>query len=882
MGVLMKWKRIFGLAATDVLSRGQRERELDAEVADHLAREATALEQQGWSAQAAQQEARRRFGSLSATKDDVRAQRFGAVAESVVRDARFGGRWLRRSPGFTAAALLTLALGLGATTAVFSILDTVLLRPLPYRDDRELVTLWTHETRVGNPHQLVSPANFRDWRARSTSIKPMAAMSYWSEDWQGPDGITSIDAWAVSEDFFTVMDRPLALGRTFTPEEYVTARNVFIVTYGFWQRQLGSDSAAVGRSFRTPKGSSTLIGVLPAGFELLDNRDIYVPLILPEEQWSRRQATYLLVAGRLAPGATLEQARAEAVSIGRTLEREYPRENEDVSISVTPLRDELLGDARSPIYMLAGAVLCLLGVACANVANLLLLRSLARRREFALRAALGASGNRLVRQLVVESGVLALAGGVLALFVAWGGLRLFLALAPADIPRLQAATIDGRVLAFALAVSTISAIICALGPLARVLRGAPRDALSETSTATTGTRGSRASQHTLAAVQIGFALTLIIGAGLLVRSVQRLLAVERGFDTRGIAALTVQAWDDYPSGAQRVAFANEMERRLAAVPGVTRVGITTALPLHSPVGNQNAGVVAVGSGLTDRDARQALAAAVSPTYFATLGIPLRDGRMFTQFDDSSKSPVVIVNEALVREHFAGRRAVGERIRVSFYGPPKESEIVGVVADVRHAGLQEAPKSSVFLPTAQQPTGVMMFVVKSDRAPATLFADMRNVLHAVNPGLPVDELTTADNLLELSTRERRFVMTLLLGFSALALVLALVGTYGVVSHSMTERRREIAVRMALGASHQSVRGLVLKHGARLALAGSTLGLLGAALLVRLLQASLFGISPFDPPTYAMGTLLVLAAALVACIVPAVQAVRNNPANVLRSA
>jgi putative ABC transport system permease protein len=880
----MKWKRIFGLAATDVLSRGQRERELDAEFADHLAREAAALEEQGWSAEAARQEARRRFGSLSTNKDEVRAQRFGAVAESVVRDARFGGRWLRRSPGFTAAALLTLALGLGATTAVFSILDTVLLRPLPYRDDRELVTLWTHETRVGNAHQLVAPGNFRDWRARSTSIRPMAAMSYWSEDWKGPDGTTSVDAWAVSEDFFAVMDRPFALGRAFTREEFVSGGpHVFIVTHGFWQRQLGSDSSAVGRAFQVDEGSSTLVGVLPPGFELLGNRDIYVPLILPEQQWMLRQATYLLVTGRLAPGATLEQARAEAVSIGQTLEREYPRENTDVSIAVSPLREELLGDARSPIYLLAGAVLCLLGVACANVANLLLLRSLARRREFALRAALGASGNRLVRQLVVESALLALAGGAVALFVAWGGLRLFLALAPADIPRLQAASIDGRVLVFALGVSTIAAIICALGPLARVLRGAPRDALSETTTSSTGTRRSRVSQHSLAALQIGFALTLIIGAGLIVRSVQHLLAVDRGFDSRGLASMTVQAWDDYPAGAQRVAFINEMERRLAALPGVQKVGTTTAMPLHDPVGNQNAGVVAVGSGLTDRDARQAIASAVSPTFFSTLGIPLRDGREFTQFDDTASRPVVIVNEALMREHFPGRtRVVGERIRVSFYGGPKEHEIVGVVADVRHGGLQEAPRPSVFIPAAQQRAGVMMFIVKSDRQPATLLPDMRNALQALNPALPMDELTTVDRTIELSTLERRFVMTLLLGFSALALVLALVGTYGVVSHSMAERRREIAVRMALGASHQNVRGLVLKHGAGLALGGSALGLVGAALLVKLLQTSLFGISRFDPPTYVIGTLLVLAAALLACIVPAIQAVRNNPATVLRSA
>ena len=287
------------------------------------------------------------------------------------------------------------------------------------------------------------------------------------------------------------------------------------------------------------------------------------------------------------------------------------------------------------------------------------------------------------------------------------------------------------------------------------------------------------------------------------------------------------------------------------------------MPLHDPVGNQNAGVVAVGSGLTDRDSRQAIASAVSPTFFETLGIPLRDGRVFTQFDDTASRPVVIVNEALVREHFPGRtRVIGERMRVSFYGGPKEHEIVGVVADVRHDGLQESPRPSVFIPAAQQRAGVMMFIVKSERSPATLLPDMRNALQTLNPALPLDELTTVERTIELSTLERRFVMTLLIGFSALALVLALVGTYGVVSHSMAERRREIAVRMALGASHQNVRGLVLKHGAGLALAGSALGIVGAALLVKLLQASLFGISRFDPPTYATGTLLVLAAALLA--------------------
>ncbi|MGH7713454.1 MAG: ABC transporter permease, partial [Gemmatimonadaceae bacterium] len=430
---------------------------------------------------------------------------------------------------------------------------------------------------------------------------------------------------------------------------------------------------------------------MPPGFELLGNRDVYVPLILPEEEWRRRQATYLVVAGRLASGVSLEQARRELDMLGAALEREYPRENADVRIFASPLRDELLGAAKSPILLLAGAVLCLLVVACANVANLLLLRSLGRRREFALRTALGASGGRLVRQLVVESLLLALCGGVVALVVAFGALKVFLALAPGDVPRLQGAAIDGRVLLFALGVSTLSALVCAIGPLLRVLRGAPRDALSETSTSSTQTRGSRTSQHALAAVQIGFALTLVIGAGLLVRSVQRLLAVERGFDPRGVSSLTVQAWDEYPNGAERVAFAADMEARLRTLPGVRQVGLTTALPLHDPVGNQGAGVVTIGSGLTDRDMKQALAAAISPTYFATLGIPLRDGRVFSAVDDTAGPNVVIVNEAFVREHLPGKRAVGQRVRVSFSGAPVEREIVGVVGDVRHRGLHETPQ-----------------------------------------------------------------------------------------------------------------------------------------------------------------------------------------------
>ncbi len=879
----MRTGRMLRHAVLDLLFRRRRERELDAELVDHLTREAQALEQAGWGLDAAQREAQRRFGSVSAVKDDAREQRFGAVADSVLRDARFGGRGLRRSPGFTTAALLTLALGLGATTAIFSILDTVILRPLPYRDDRELVTLWQHATRAGETHDLVSPANFRDWHARTTAIARMGALVHWGVDWRRPDGVTSVDAWAASEDFFSVLDREPALGRTFTPDEFgAGAEKVFIVTHGFWHRELGGDPSAVGRAFRVDDAMSTLVGVLAPGFELLGNRDIYVPLVLSAEEWSRRQATYLTVVGRLAPGATLDQARAEVATIGATLEREYPRENSDVRIFLSPLRDELLGEARGPILLLAGAVLCLLGVACANVANLLLLRSLARRREFAVRAALGASGPRLVRQLVVESTLLALAGGAVALLVAWGALQLFLALAPADVPRLQGATIDARVLVFALVVSMMAAMVCAIGPLVRVLRGAPRDALQEVSTASTATRGSRASQHALAALQIGFALTLVIGAGLLVRSVQRLLAVERGFDSRGVAALTVQAWQHYPKGAQRVAFAADMEARLRALPGVRRVGLTTALPLHDPVGNENAGVIALRSGLSDRDMRQAMAAAVSPTYFETIGIARRQGRTFSSADDTASARVVIVNEALVREHFPDGRAIGERIRISFYGAPVEHEIVGVVADVRHGGLHEAPKPAVFVPHTQQRTGVMMFIVKGDRPAATLLPDMTKVLHAVNPNLPADELATVERLLELSTRERRFVMTLLLGFSALALLLALVGTYGVVSHAMAARRREIAVRMALGATHGSVRGLVLRHGTLLALAGSVLGLLGAALLVRLLQASLFGISPFDPPTYTVSTLLVLAAALVACLVPAAQAAHSNPATVLRSA
>ncbi|MGQ0643623.1 MAG: ABC transporter permease [Gemmatimonadaceae bacterium] len=879
----MRWLRMLRHVVGDVLLRRRRERELEAEVADHLARDAQALEAAGWAADAARVEAHRRFGSITAAKDDTREQRFGHVAESMLRDARFGGRWLRRSPGFTTAALLTLALGLGATTAIFSILDTVILRPLPYRDDRELVTLWQHATRVGDTHDLVSPANFRDWKARAKSFENLSALNYWGVDWRSPDGVTSVDAWAASEDFFRMMEREPALGRTFRADEFTPGRdNVFVVTYGFWRRVLGSDSSAVGKTFLVDNRMATLVGVMPPGFELLGERDIYIPLVLSDEEWTRRQSTYLLVAGRLAPDVSLERARSELNMLGAALEREYPRENQDVRIFASPLREELLGAAKAPILLLAGAVLCLLVVSCANVANLLLLRSLGRRREFALRTALGASGQRLVRQVVVESGIVALCGGGLALFVAFGALKLFLALAPAEVPRLQGATIDGRVLAFALGVATFTALVCAIGPLARVLRGAPRDALSETSTASTQTRASRTSQHALAAVQIGLALTLVIGAGLLVRSVQRLLEVERGFDPRGVSSLTVQAWEAYPNGADRVAFAADLQGRLRALPGVREVGLTTALPMHDPVGNQGAGVVVVGSGLTDRDMRQALAAAVSPTYFATLGIPLRDGRTFAAVDDTAGPRVVIVNEAFVREHFQQKRAIGQRVRVSFYGAPVEREIVGVVGDVRHGSLHETPQPAVFVPHAQQRTGVMMFIVKSERPAAAMLSEIREVLRVANPNLPPDDLTTLDRLLELSTRERRFLRTLLLGFSALALVLALVGTYGVVSHATTARRREIAVRMALGASQTSVRGLVLRHGSLLALAGSVLGLLGAAGMVRLLQSSLFGISPFDPPTYLLSTLLVLAAAVVASTVPAVQAAHSNPSTVLRSA
>jgi predicted permease len=325
-----------------------------------------------------------------------------------------------------------------------------------------------------------------------------------------------------------------------------------------------------------------------------------------------------------------------------------------------------------------------------------------------------------------------------------------------------------------------------------------------------------------------------------------------------------------------------METRLRALPGVREVGVTTALPMHEPIGNQGAGVVAVGSGLTDRDARQALAAAVSPNYFATVGIPLRGGRTFATADDTAGPRVAIVNEAFVREHFPSGRALGERIRVSFTGPPIEREIVGVVGDVRHGGLHETPQSAVFVPYAQHPAGGMMFIVKSDRPPAAVLPELREALRTANPSLPPDDLTTMERLLELSTRERRFLRTLLLGFSSIALVLALVGTYGVVSHATANRRREIAVRMALGASQTSVRGLVLRHGTLLAAAGSALGLLGAAALVRLLRGSLFGISPFDPPTYLLATLLVLAAAVVASTVPAVSAAHSNPASVLRSA
>jgi putative ABC transport system permease protein len=872
----MMLRRLLRLLRTRAL-----ERDMDDEMRFHVEMEAADLEARG----VARDEARRRalvaFGGVERFKDEGREARGVGPFEDFMRDLRFGARSLRRRPAFAAVVVLTLAVGIGGTTAIFGAVHGVLLAPLPYADPERIITVWTNDRIEGEERQDVAPANFLDWRQRQRSFATFASANPYSMDYIGPDGPEHLGTWVVSEGFFETFGVRPILGRIFTREEHTAGRNhVAVIGEELWRSRFNGDPRIIGRQLTLDSIPRTVVGVMPRSFRFPPGREVWQPQVFDEDLRKARRSTFLKVAGRLVPGVTLPRAQADFDAIAAQLTREYPRTNTGVSANLVPLPEQTVGHVRSALLVLMGAVALVLLIACGNVAGLLLARAVQREREVAVRVALGAGRGRILRQLGAESLVLALAGGVAGLIVAFGGLAAIRALGPETLPRLDEIAIGPSVLAFALATTLGAAIVFGIAPAVHATPTDVRDKLAAGSSRSGTGRPRRRLQNAFVVVQFALALVLLVGAGLLVRSFVSLLRVERGFDPHNVLAVTVQAWGYYPTQERRAAFVREATARLATLPGVSAAGMTSSLPFAPAIGQAEAGFEIEGRPIASPDQSQSVrVAAVTSDYFAALRIPLRRGRLFAATDAAGAGLVAVVSETFVRRHWPNESPLGRRIKLT-YGSREPRTVVGVVADVRHGGLHESPQPTVYVPHAQAATGANAFTIRTRGDPLATLGQVRAEFRAINPAMPIASTTTLDALLDDSLRERRFHLALLGAFASIALLLAALGVYGVMSHATTERTHEIGVRMALGARGTDVLGMVMRQGAALAVAGAVGGLIGAAAVTRLLAGMLYGVTPLDPLAYVGAGALLLVAAALACYLPARRAARLDPVRALR--
>jgi putative ABC transport system permease protein len=814
----------------------------------------------------------------------------------LLKDVGFAFRALRRSPGFALVAVAVLAVGIGATAAIFSVVNGVLLRPLPYAEPDRLVQVWERARHIQLDVMWVAYPNYLDWREKNRSFARTAVYQLGSAGLSGDGDPEQIGVALVSPDLFPVLGAAPELGRAFRPDENRPgAARAVVLSHGLWQRRFGGDPAALGRAVRLDGETYTVVGVMPAGFAFPlggasvqalggSASEAWVPIGLfadDPEMRARGSHPGLTMLARLKPGVTLEGARADMEALAAALRAQHP-ESIDDGVTIRPLKDDVVGVAGKALPILLGAVGLLLLIACANVAGLLVARGAARARELAIRSSLGATRGRLVRQLLAESLLLAAAGGALGLLLARWGVEALLALAPAGLPRVDEVGLDPTVGGFTVAVTLFSAILCGLVPALQASRAGLAAAMAEGGRRTTAGRPAQRLRSAVVAGQLALTVVLLAGAGLLLRSLVRLQAVDPGFDPRGVLMVDVGLPTlRYPDPARQEAFFTTVLKRLAALPGVAVVGAATDTPL-SGSGRQS------GLRIESRPARSrdeiplTDIQVVSPDYFRAMGVRLVKGRAFAPADKAATPPVAIVDAALARRFLGDADPLGQRIAFNNdeSGAPLWREVVGVVEAVKSQGLDAEARVLVYVPYLQEPESTMTLVMRARGDAAALAAAARREVWAVDPEQPVTSVRLMDGLLAESLAPRRLNAALLALFAAAALALSAVGAYGVVSTSVARRTQEIGVRMALGARKTDVLGLVLRQAMRPALAGIAAGLAAALAAARLLAGLLYGVTPADLPALAGAASLMAAVAVLACWLPARRAAGVDPMAALR--
>ncbi len=862
--------------------------EVEEELAFHLAMRVRDLVAEGMSEEEARAEALRRFGDLSAVRASCRRlgeerergrRRLEFLAE-LRQDLVFGWRQLRRSPGFTAVATVTLALGIGATTAVFGVVDAVLLRPLPFPAAERLVVPQSHRSATGESWN-VTYADYLDWRA--AGVFADVAVYDTIDVNVGGERPERLQAVRATEGFLSTLGVEPALGRRLRPEEHVAGSpRRGLISYRLWQRHFGGDHAVVGRTLRVTGVPVEIVGVVPQGLDFPAGTDLWFPLkIFPgqEADYARRSNFVLFGIARLRPDRTVEQTTAELGTLAERVAREDPGARRGVTVIATPLARWIVGPTLPRmLWLLLGASALVLLIGCVNVTNLLLARAAARRRELGVRAALGAGRARLVRQLLAESLVLGGAGGVLGVLVAAAGTRALVAAAPADVPRLDAVGLDLPVLGFALLVALLATATFGTAP---ALRGAGGGGWLAGVAGREQIGGRRHQRRLLVAGELALALLLLLGSTLLLKSLLELRRTDPGFAPRGLLtfALSTQGERYDEPGAVERTFATIVER-LEAVPGVRRAALLSSLPLGG--GGFYLGRSFLAEGAPEPPAgedQQAQWNVVSPGSFATLGVPLLRGRDFGRRDTGGSPPVAIVSRELVRQMFGNADPLGKRIR-SHRDENVYREIVGIAGDVRFFGADDELQPIVYVPHSQSAWGAMVVALRTQGDPAAVLPAVRRAVAAVDPELPLDEVRTMDAVFASSVATRRFVAGLIGGFAAMAVLLALVGVYGVLAYDVGQRRREIGVRMALGSRRGAVVGLVVREAAVLVVAGVAAGLLAGLLLSGQLAPLLYETRAKDPATFALVPIALAAVALLAAWVPARRASRVEPMAALR--
>jgi len=881
--LLKLWARILGTVRNE-----SRDTEFQTEIDEHVRLLTERYRRQGMTIEAATLAARRQFGNITLLNEDRRDMQVFLAIESLRADLTYALRMLRKNRGFAAAAVVTLALGIGANTAIFSVCYAVLFKPLPYAEPSRIVTLWERQ-RDGTLSD-VAPANFVDWRDASRSFSGMAAVraSSFASSFilGGRSEASRLAGGDVSSSFFSVLGVRFTLGRNFLPEEDRPGRNrVAILSYPAWRDRFGADRDIVGKAITLNDDSYTVVGVLPADFQFgstaadfqaRSQADIWAPLALDPQRLQRGSHTLRVIA-RLAPGVTQAQAQAELDLIAASMARVYPDNNRDMGIAAISLADRVTATVRGPLRMLLGAVGLVLLIACANVANLLLSRAAARQTEMAVRVALGASHGRLAQQLLTESLLLAGIGGTVGLLVALGVTAALAPHLPPDLSRAAGMAGDVRILAFTALISLATGIFFGLGPLVGMRRISAGESLKQSSRVA-GASHSRL-RNVLAVAQISLAIILLIGAGLMAKSFWALTHVSPGFRAdRILTARLSLPRSRYPDNRRIAAFERELLETLSRKPGVQSAGLATYLPL-SALDNGWSFIVEGRPPLPVGMYNMAKYRPASAGYFETIGIPVLRGRSFTPADTADSPWVTVINESMAREYWGEQDPIGRRLQ---FGAETWRTVIGVVGDVLHEGLDGETKPEMYVPMEQAPNTESgpTIVVRTALDTAAAAGELRGAVAAIDRGIPVDRIQTMEQLVSGSVAQPRFRTVILAAFSMLALVMASIGIYGVMNYLVIQRTREFAIRVSMGATRAEVLRLVLSRAAALIGAGTCLGLAGSLVLVRVITGLLFGTAPLDPLTFAAAPALLAGVALAASYLPALRATRVDPIVALR--